>query len=111
MQVINAVMLLLGCSHDAQICQPLEVAAPYYETVQTCESDVLSQEHLYGDGYPITVAKCLDVDNLPAQEAVKINWHFNDNGVLIAYAGPVEATTPATDSDVLFAASEEQSVR
>lgn len=112
MQLINAVMLLLGCSHDASACQPLEVFEPYYETVQSCETNISSQEHLSGEGYPVTVAKCIVVENLPAKEAVKINWHFNGNGVLIAYAGAITDTTiPTGKGDVLIAASEEAAVQ
>ena len=108
MQLINAVMLLLGCSHDASACQPLEVFEPYYENVQTCETNIATQEHLSGDGYPVTIAKCITVDNLPAKEAVKINWHFNNNGVLIAYAGPIiDPKIPADNGDVLLAANTE----
>ena len=59
MQLINAVMLLLGCSHDVGACQPLEVFEPYYENVQTCETSISTQEHLSGDDYPVTIAKCI----------------------------------------------------
>lgn len=108
MQLINAVMLILGCSHDAGACQPLEVFEPYYETVQTCETSIATQEHLSGEGYPVTVAKCITVDNLSAKEAVKIDWHFNNNGVLIAYAGPAtEPATPLSNDDVQLAANQE----
>ena len=89
MQTVNAIMLLLGCSHDAQICEPAELDQPYYETIQQCEGDIAAQRHHSGEGYPITVVKCLEVNKLPANEAVKIQWHFNENGVLIAYAGPI----------------------
>ena len=105
MQLINAVMLLLGCSHDVGACQPLEVFEPYYETVQSCEASISTQEHLVGEGFPVTLAKCITVDNLPAKEAVKIDWHFNNNGVLIAYAGPItEPAIPASNGDVQLAA-------
>ena len=107
MQLINAVMLILGCSHEAGACQPVEVFEPYYETVQSCETSVEAQEHLSGEGYPVTIAKCIAVDNLPATEAVKIDWHFNNNGVLIAYAGPaIEPAIPSGNGDVLFAATQ-----
>lgn len=109
MQLIHAVMLLLGCSHDAQVCEALEVYEPYYETVAKCEESVSAQQHLAGEGYPITIAKCLSVDGLPAKDAVKIDWHFNREGVLFAYAGPVDnPQEPILPGDVLVASSDEQ---
>ena len=107
MQLINAVMLILGCSHEAGACQPVEVFEPYYETVQSCESSILTQEHLSGEGYPVTISKCITVDNLSASAPVKIDWHLNNNGVLIAYAEPViEPAIPSSNGDVLFAANQ-----
>lgn len=107
MQLINAVMLILGCSHEAGACQPVEVFEPYYETVQSCETSIEAQEHLSGEGYPVTIAKCIAVDNLSAQAAVKIDWHFNNNGVLVAYAGPTtEPTNPLSNGDVQLAANQ-----
>ena len=108
MQLINAVMLILGCSHEAGACQPVEVYEPYYENAQSCEASIATQEHLSGEGFPITVAKCIAVDNLSAKEAVKIDWHFNNNGVLIAYAGPAtEPAIPLNTGDVLLATNQE----
>lgn len=105
MQTVSAIMLLLGCSHDVQICEPAELDHPYYESIAQCESDISAQEH-YAEGYPLTVVKCIEVDQLSAKESVKIEWHFNTNGVLIAYAGPVQSDNlNDPNADVQLAAS------
>lgn len=104
MQTVNAIMLLLGCSHDVQVCEPAELDQPHYENVAQCEGDIPAQRH-FAEGYPLVVVKCIAVDNLPGNEAVRIQWHFDKSGVLIANANPVEELkTPETATVIQIAA-------
>lgn len=104
MQTVNVIMLILGCAHNAQQCEPTELDQPYYTTVEQCESDIPAQEH-FAEGFPITVVKCLEVEKLAANEAVKIQWHFTNNGVLIAHAGPAKDSGPLQTSDIQLAST------
>lgn len=88
MQTIQAVMLLLGCSHDMAACEATEISAPFYHTVEQCENDIDAQTHM-ADSYPVLVAKCLTVADHQADKSVKVQWSFGQDGALFAYAGPV----------------------
>ncbi len=86
MQTVYAVMLVLGCSHDVKIYEPTELINPYYPSIKECEADISAQEHFSGE-YPLTIVQCLDVESLPADSLVKIQWYFDQEGLLIAKAG------------------------
>lgn len=90
MQTIQAVMLLLGCSHDMAACEATEISAPFYHTVEQCENDISAQSHM-ADSYPVLVAKCLPVTEQRADQSVQVQWSFSKDGVLFAYAGPVQS--------------------
>lgn len=105
MEIVSAVMLLLGCSHDAQICEPAELDHPYYSSIAQCESDIPAQEH-FAEGFPVTIVKCIEVQGLSGNEAVKIQWQFTSKGELIADARPfVDPPQPDADEDLKLAAS------
>ena len=104
MQTVNVIMLLLGCTHNAHHCEPTELDHPYYASIEQCEGDIPAQEH-FAENFPITVVKCLEVDKLAANEAVKIQWYFNNNGVLIASAGSAQGNDPLVSSDIQVAST------
>ena len=89
MQTIQAVMLLLGCSHDMAACEATQISAPFYHTVEQCEGDIDAQTHM-AESYPIMIAKCMPMKEQRADKPVQIQWSFGNNGTLFAYAGPVQ---------------------
>ena len=50
MQTVNAIMLILGCAHDAQLCEPTQLDQPYYTSVEQCEGDIPAQQH-FAEGF------------------------------------------------------------
>ena len=107
MQTVNAIMLILGCAHDVQLCEPTELDQPYYASIEQCESDIPAQQH-FADGFPLSIVKCLEVEKLAANEAARIQWHFTKQGVLIAHATPFDGSQPLQpNKDILVASTNE----
>lgn len=91
-----AIMLLLGCTPDLQLCREVNLPPVTYLTASACETDIEGTTRSI-KGFPVVIGKCVPVEGFQPAGTVKVNWYFDrarQLTVRAATASPAPAPAP-----------------
>lgn len=90
MEQFLAVMLLVGCSSDQEVCSEIPVATPFYSSVEDCRTDLGLQMRMTSTYDNKVFGTCTPVDEAMMEQSGTVEWAINRAGELIVEIRPDE---------------------
>ncbi|MGB7433620.1 MAG: hypothetical protein WA921_14235 [Ahrensia sp.] len=87
-------LLVLGCSHNLDVCREATAQPMIFETSQACEASVQTA-YLSVDDFPMAVAQCIPLEASSFNVNSETEWFFAADGSLQLQVLP-ETTEVAT---------------
>ncbi len=100
MEQFLAVMLLVGCSSDQEVCSEIPVPTPFYSSVEDCRTD-LGLQMRFSSTYDNKVfGACTPVDEAMMEQSGTVEWAISRSGELMVEVRadePQIAAAPAAE--------------
>lgn len=85
-------LLVLGCSHDLNVCREVAAEPMIFQTEQLCEDHTISASREVDD-FPIAITQCIAVNQSQVAEIADAKWYFSADGSL-------HLSIPASDANL-----------
>lgn len=74
-------LLVLGCSHNLDVCREVKTEPVVFQTMAACESSVEPAARSV-ENFPMAVVQCLPVEVSAADNLAQADWYFAADGSL-----------------------------